>query len=538
MKQTTIKYAPFLVSAVLAWVVLYIIFPYYRYYIDPDATSYLTIAARYAAGDFQKAVNGLWSPWACWLTALLMKAGMQPVTAGIVVNAAAGTGFMFIAQSLFLRFSLPVFTQWVFSGTLAVFVCFAVFWQTFDDLWQCFFMLAILRIIIADGFANRPGLWVAIGMVGALSYFAKAYSVPYFVLSVICCAWLLTGRNVFATVKIVAVSTIVMLACSFPWLYAIHDKYGIWTTSTAGGLNMSWYLVGHPEWKESINVLLPPVYEGSPYYWEDPYVANGHLSHFWDSWYLFGRMGLRLVYNFLTLLVCMLQLSVVFPVVSLLILAKLFLRRRFPNVTMNEQVIYASFLLLPAGYIMVHLESRYLWYMVPIALIACALFLQGYSFSTEVVRKRAILLVAVSFCLFPVWGLKKLYREGEKEYNYAVFLNRAGFKGIDIVSNLHPRLLSKIAYFSGNRFYVVSKQKVPEVRVDVNKERSLNTTELVKDIKRYGVGYYLYAPANSGKLKNPGFDDLFFENLKDSTGIIADKPLLVDEESGLRLYKL
>src|SRR6185312_3415388 len=108
--------------------------------------------------------------------------------------------------------------------------------------------------------------------------------------------------------KIAVVAIISMLACSFPWISALHEKYGIWTTGTAGSLNTSWYLVGHPYWKD-VDVFIPPVYQDSPYYWEDPYVANGPSPHFWNSWHLAGMQILRIGYNGLKLLISMAQLS-------------------------------------------------------------------------------------------------------------------------------------------------------------------------------------------------------------------------------------
>ena len=88
------------------WTVLYIIYPNYQYYIDPDGTAYLTISRRYAEGHYVQAINGYWSPWSCWLTALLMKAGIAAIPASVIINTAGATGFLFITQSLFRRFDM------------------------------------------------------------------------------------------------------------------------------------------------------------------------------------------------------------------------------------------------------------------------------------------------------------------------------------------------------------------------------------------------------------------------------------------------
>src|SRR5437868_3970442 len=54
--------------AVTAWIV----FPYLRYYVNnPDTISYLTIAGKYATGDFAMAVNGYWSPLISWMLAFV-----------------------------------------------------------------------------------------------------------------------------------------------------------------------------------------------------------------------------------------------------------------------------------------------------------------------------------------------------------------------------------------------------------------------------------------------------------------------------------
>ena len=527
MQQDRRLYLPLILSALLLWGVLYVIFPLYRYDIDPDGTSYLTISQRYANGDISTAVNGLWSPWACWLTALLIKVGMLAIPASVVVNAAAATGLLWITWSLFIHQGIAARRLWGFCLSLVVFLCFAVFWQSFNDLWGCFFMLCVLRIMLVDGFARKPALWTAIGVVGALAFFAKAYSLPYFVLCVGVSAYFLAGRDKLQWFRIMVVAVPVMVICCFPWLCMLHAKYGMWTTSTAGPLNTSWYLVGHPEWKQGIDILLPPTYPGSAYYWEDPYYVNGHLSHFWDSWHLAGRQVLKLGYNSLMLLWCMVQISLLLPVIGVYILVRLF--RNFSELPLDKVTMYLFFVLLPVGYVMVHVESRYLWLMLPIAMVVVAKMDVG-----PVLRRYWMPLFVASLLVFPLWQLVLLANTGKEEYEFAQRLNAAGVKGADMVSNMHPRLMSKMMYFSGNRFYAINKQK-PEPKED----KAANSARLMRDIKRYGVTYYLYAPRKKpGKLRNPGFDEIFCDNLSDDTSFISFEVVMKDTISDITLYRL
>ena len=69
------------------YMLLFFMYPFYKYYIDPDGTAYLTISNRYAVGDFANAVNAYWSPWSCWFTALLIKGGVMPIPASVIINS-------------------------------------------------------------------------------------------------------------------------------------------------------------------------------------------------------------------------------------------------------------------------------------------------------------------------------------------------------------------------------------------------------------------------------------------------------------------
>ena len=529
MRQAFSRYSPFIVSVLLLCALVFLAFPYYRYYVDPDGTSYLTISSRYAAGDYARAVNGLWSPWACWLTALLIKAGCGEVAAGCIVNTAGAAGFLFGSFLLFRRFSLPRPLQWMFTVVMALFLVFAVYWQSFDDLWQCFFLLAILNFMLSRNYAGRAGLWMVAGALGGLAYFAKAYSFQFLLLFFFVSHWFLSGRNPKKWALMFAVSSAMLALVAFPWIYALHSKYHIWTTSTAGPLNMSWYLVGHPVWKDSIDILLPPVFDNSVYYWEDPWFANGHLAGFMDSPQLFFRQVLRVAYTGLMYVRCLAEVSIVLPLLAAIIVLRLLFPGKFGRPSGLERTVFLFAALLPLGYLMVHIESRYLWSALPVYVVA------GVSLAGRF-RKAGLLHVAfaASLLIFPFVQMVKLFNEGRSEYLFASRLKQAGITHATIVSDLHPRLLSKICYFSSNSFFVVSAQKTDGV-TEPDSTRLANTRRLLADAQNRQVEYYLQAP---GKLKNPGFDELFYDNLADGKGSISFEKVFEDRQTGYVLYRL
>jgi len=485
------KYSPFLLSSLLMCVALLLLYPHYQYYIDPDGVSYLTISQRYASGDYSRAVNGYWSPFACWLTAGIMHLGMSAIASSVVINTLTAVGFLYISQSFFIRFNMIRRLQWAFCVSLAVFLCYAVFWQSFDDLWECFFLLSSLRIIIARKFIYKPQLWVAIGILGALAYFSKAYAFPFFIINTICCtfivakAWKAPQRRRWMKFCFICVS--VMLLCSLPWIGLLHDKYGIWTTSTSGQLNISWYLVGHPYWKENIQLLLPPVYADSHSYWEDPYIANGATPHFWDSLHLFGRQILRIGYNCWKFISSAIQLSFFFPFIAAFALMAARYKKVRALLPGKMPVVILSFLLFPLGYVFINFEARYIWYMVPLAMLMGGLLIQHRLFNKW--RNILAMVFPISFLLYPLWGSISLYDAGKSEYIAAKCLKDHHITGAFTAeaSGADAQKASRIAYFSGGQYYNMPQKYTA-------------TNSLVAEMRRYNIHYCLYYPPHDRKV--------------------------------------
>ena len=483
------KYTPFFISALLMYVVFVIIYPHYCYYIDPDGTSYLTISRRYAADDYLKAVNSFWSPWSCWLTALCIKTEAI-IPASWIINSFAGLGCLFITQSFFIKLNVTNKLQWLFSITLALFLCYAIFWQSFDDLWECFLLLSVLRIMLIEGFKNKPILWVIYGIVGAIAYFSKAYSFPFILLNTLCCTYFICKDNKAQWLKIFFVTSCVMTLCSLPWIYAIHYKYGKWMISSAGPLNMAWFIIGHPYWRDGIDVLLPPAYKDSPYYWEDPYIINGVMPHFWNSWQLAGREVMRAGYNSYKLIYCVLQLSVFLPVIAVVAIKKM----RQKQAVMPIRIMTISCVLLPLGYLLATFETRYLWYMLILGMLLGIVFIQN---SLSKARGNIMALAfALSILAFPLWCMKKMYNEGKNEYTIAWQLRRMNIRGTFTCipkNNLETQRMERLAYYSENPLYTLSRPDVTE-------------KEVLKDMRRYHVNYFFV------------YEDNIYGNFTDESG--------------------
>jgi hypothetical protein len=85
---------------------------------------------------------------------------------------------------------------------------------------------------------------------------------------------------------------------------------------------------------------------------------------------------------------------------------------------------------------------------------------------------------------------------------------------------------------------VINRQVLPSNTKDVATMKNKNTTELLADISKNKITYYMYAQPDSKWLRNTGFDELFFENLKDSTASVSLPESYNDVLSGITVYSI
>lgn len=517
-----------LLTLLLAIALLY---PFCQYYVDPDSTSYLIISRRYANGDWQNAINGLWSPLGCWLTAIFIKLGIAELFAALLVNTIAAVGFLYVSISLYKRFDLASDNVLWLGFCQAFFLSMAVYWQLFDDLWQCFFLTFILYILLKDDFITNSKLWLFVGLLTGLAVFSKAYSLPFLMLVLPITLYVKSAASIRSIFKPLIVIFSVTACVIAPWVYLLHLKYGVWTTSLAGKMIFSWFLIGHPVWRSDIITLLPPAHNGSVYYWEDPYLFNGLYVHFWDTQAYFIRQVLRVGYTTLLTIKCLFEISLLLPL-TYLSLILIFIKKRYRNLLQKRTLIVAFWmLLLPLGYITVHVESRYLWVLLPLSIV---LYSSLQALPEAITRRPiSIKIFALSLLVFPIYSLFTIANIGKEENKYAEYLSSSGISSKKIVSNLHPRHLGKICYFSKNQFYTIVPQVDKKDSVISHNIPIANTEALIKDITRYNVEYYMHYSGENWLL-SPGYNRLF-------NSLIEDKRLkliLIDKRSDIELYQI
>lgn len=478
---------PFIFAVLLLGITVALLFPFLKYYIDPDATSYLTIANRYANGQWQQAVNAIWSPWACWLTAYLIYLKWQPITAAVLVNATAALGILFVSNRLLLLFQLRRLWQFSFQISLALFLSIAVYWQLFNDLWCAFFLLSVLNLQLSPSYLQDAKKWLYAATLAALAYYAKPSALPFYLLSTMAIVLIQTqgmalNLQLKSISKILLTSLAVLLICIVPWVYILYQKYHIVTLSTAVSLNSSWFLIGHPIWRNGIIHLLPPVYNNSCSYWEDPFFVNGPTPQFYQSWALFKMQIVRSCYYSMVLLVNMARLSAfVFPAYIFACIL-LFSKKLYIQFIPQLRQLATVFLLFPLPFVLLLSEPRYFWYMLPLTMIFVGLIFQKFHLQIKgtFLNLFIAVMVAISFLASPITDLKSIFGQGKQDYENAQVLHHLNIHG-SFTSNAafgaETQSIQRLAYFSGTSYFCMPDINIPDA-------------EILMEMRRYHINYY------------------------------------------------
>lgn len=474
----------YLVFILLIYVALwYIIHPILGYMLDSDGVAYLTIARRVAEGDYLRSINGLWSPLNSWLLVPFIQKGYEAFIISKYLNLLIGAILIVQSYLLFKRFSSSFFYISLFSACLAVAMVYFTFFQLYGDLLQIIFVLAYLHILLFKIKASPMLYSMICGIIMGLGFYAKAYSFPFFVLhfSVIHFYWYLVGtENKTRIVKNIILGTLTTILVVLPWTLALHKKYDVWSiTGLAGKLNMSWNINSAKTFQDSIQLLIPPTYDDSPSFWEDPYLSQGELSNPLSSSTHFIKWGARVVHTVLVYTQCMNEISP-FGLAILFIAVWYFF---FRNINIDEDsslihVIILTALLLPVGFLAMHIETRYIWLNVILLMLITIKLLEKSSWKRSVLKNIAVVIVALSFITYPIYAVEQLKYKNKDLFDMAATFREFGIKG-RFTSNISEEgRMWVVAYLTHNSYYTIERTEFSE-------------KELLKEMKKYQVDYFV-----------------------------------------------
>lgn len=487
----------FLLSAIVLWAGILGLYPLLQNYVDPDATSYLRLSARYLEGDTAGAINAYWSPLSIWLSALWQATtGMGAFDASLWVNALACLGTLWCSQVIFHRWNAQPWARICFAVFFGLFWAYACYKQLFADIWQYFFLLLFYLIIIDKKTSKRPYLWPILGLVAALAFFGKAvafYFLPLFLFlflmyQVYICKEIKVQR---AALMFASVILVQCLAVS-PWVYLLYEKYGIITLSTAGSLNMSWFLTGTQHLDPSIRAVIPPPVPGGVFCFEDPYLYQGEVHSMWQRPQLFFKQIIRSIYNYFNWQESTAFLSSFYFVVWLGTILHFGSKARWKRDPALFPILL-FFLLYPLPFWLMTFDAgRHLWITLPFMTILALYLAAEYLFpKIENWAKQVFIFVLfASLISAPILDVRKLAFSGNEEKEIAAKLEQLGISGA-FVSNHgydseHRFFILRLAHFSRNPWYCHIHNEYTE-------------EEILVDAQRYKVPYYFYFYKGTGE---------------------------------------
>lgn len=477
-------------SLALYAILCYALHPWLGYMLDSDATAYLTLAKRVADKQYAESVNALWSPMNAWLIAPFIRHGYDAWSVAKALNISFGAMLLPWIHLLFCRFNLSAFSRLALLKASAIFLAFAVYFQVFGDVLQLLFALPYLLLVFSKGYIYSSKKIIAAASLMGIGFYAKAYSLPFFILhSAIVFGYFvyqqqLTRRQ---AIQHFSLGAMVAILWVLPASISLHQKYHVWSLSgLAGKMNMSWNINSGKQFTADIRLLIPPRYADSPSFWEDPYPSQAALNSPFSSTHHFFHWLFRVAHTCLMSITCFSEISFAALMILLLGIYRLFIRRDRAIPHYNElSLLLLTCLCLPLGYLTMHIETRYLWLEVFLLMILGAYLLPVYlTEKSNLLKQLSIVMLAISFIVYPVIQIEALRGKNKDLFDMASEIKKAGIQGAFTSNASDAGRMWVIAYLNHNPFYTIE-------RTDYSHE------ELIAEMKRYNVPYYLYVAENN-----------------------------------------
>jgi len=463
---------------------------YYRYQINPDGISYISIAQKYLNGDFSNAVNGWWGPMFSWLLAPLLLFGVDPLLTAKILNLLIGVAAIIAVRALSYRFEMPKLIRTVILfSTVPVVLSFA-----FSDITPDLLLMTLLSIylwnVFCPDYAVNKKWGLQSGFWGGVAYLAKSYAFPFFIVHFFVMNVFHYFRNETKQEKKKVVhnfltGALIFALISGAWIGLISSKYGEFTFGTSGkiaygsvtsagfqGLGVYWQGFLEPPNETALSV------------WEDP----SHLKvpprqplGFWGNIGNQFTITTGIIFKMVNMFVKFSILSVVVAIAYVL-----FWLRRFNIKTMPAEVLFptVAIVIFAGGYSLITVNARYIW-----LLFIMLMLMGGYvlgrlrlfesNFFTKTRRTVLLIIFFLSFAIPAYQGLKSYANRGRWVHELSRVLERRVTKDSKIAANTNWAGSLFLSYHLDCKYYGAQKKNISKI-------------ELKRQLEKYAIDYYLF----------------------------------------------
>jgi hypothetical protein len=464
----------------------FLLFPCYKYVIDTDGISYLHVASFIAKAEYYNSLNSCWSPLSSWLLAPFIKAGFNPILSAKYINGLLGLLTLYSCYSLIEKININETIKKILPFPIVIFLLSCCFHELCADLLVLFLLTLYLNLIFSNNFINNNYKIALAGALGAVCYFAKAYSFPFFLFHFFITLVLLLKKNkpdnfLPTLIKKTAIAFIIFFIIVTPYIIALSVKYGSPQISSAGKLNISWAIA---DTTGTEKLVIKPPYPNGTSYWDDPFYSQDKFTGAFTSFKYFTREIRWTAFNSFKLLDILNGISIF--CITIFISFFIYLLYTGRNSKINEWLLFITAIVYQIGFPFVNIEWRYVWLLVILLLLMAAIVL-GFLLEKKFISKRIMIavtsVISLSFMHQPLDELKKLKNSNKDVFEIADSFNKNNIKGNFLYFNYHdeicyPKTLD-ICYLTQSSVYGCYK-------VDYTFD------EVMQNAQKYNIDYFLY----------------------------------------------
>jgi hypothetical protein len=214
----------------------------YRFEINPDGISYISLAEHIVAGNLNESVSGIWAPLFTWLMSPFIFIGIDGLTTARMVIALSGAGVLLAGWLLTERFNISKHSQFLALLIAALLIADWSIRNIGPDLLIAALIIFYLYLSTDPDILENKKKAVLCGLVGALAYFAKHYAfwffLAHFPLVLGLKAYIDRDKGFlfkkYLTALIIGIS--VFLIVSSIWIMVLSAKFERFTISPSGNL--------------------------------------------------------------------------------------------------------------------------------------------------------------------------------------------------------------------------------------------------------------------------------------------------------------
>jgi hypothetical protein len=491
-----------IISLLLFLVLFAATWPFYKYIFDVDGIGYASVAHHYINGDWQKAINGFWYPLHSWLVIPFIKMGFNDGAAFKISNLFISLASLAALHKLLIKTELNDYHKISIQLTAVIMLLHYSYTQLAGDILFMFVLLLLINLHQTSDFYTSITKNIAAGLLGVCLYLSKSYGFPFFLVYYICGYIFFNNKKM--PVKYIFTGLAVFFLLSFLWMIALHWKYNTWFVDFAK------YRAHLGDRSAYTGLLIqPPPYNTSAAVWEDPWLVNIYELPQKDmaSWFL-QEMRV-IIFNIQNLLIKLCDLSFLAPAIIFGLTVSLFVKNNY-----QRKFWLFTILMMPAGYLLLHVETRFIWVLSFILLIAGASLLHECFSNLAISKKKQLFLWSVffaSFLLKPIDNLKDDFKRHEQFYELAGYIKSNQLSG-NFTSNNKPGENMVVAYLSGMRYFKIAG--------------NAHANQLLAKFRELNIRYYFFYYDNTFE-KELFMNGLIFKATRNS--LEAGKNLIIFE---------